>query len=84
MDGKTCNLDQVIRAKRELRDAAGAPDAEYSIDDVIGMLSDEILLLRERGFSNQRIADMLSGFDISASESDLVEFFRDVVGSDTF
>jgi hypothetical protein len=71
---------QVATAGRELREAAGADDdtfqgkltqEHYDVAEVIELLSGEISLLHERGFSNARIADLLSGFDIDVTAEDL-------------
>jgi hypothetical protein len=70
-------LEQVQTAQRELRDAAGVPYTGFSLEQTIALLSSEILLLRERGFSNQSIADLLAGFDIPVTPDDLVLYFRD-------
>ncbi len=70
-------LEQVQTAQRELRDATGVPDTDFSLEQTIALLSSEILLLRERGFSNQSIADLLVGFDIPLTADDLVLYFRD-------
>jgi len=59
--------DQVARAARELREAAGASQERFTAAQVVAMLSDEVRLLRERGFDDQRIADLFIGFDIDAT-----------------
>jgi hypothetical protein len=59
--------DQVAVAARELREAAGAEQERFSGEQVIAMLSEEILLLRERGFTDERIAGLFSGFDIEVT-----------------
>ena len=59
--------DQVVTAARELREAAGAEQEMYTGEQVIAMLSEEILLLRERGFTDERIAGLFSGFDIEVT-----------------
>jgi len=59
--------DQVATAARELREAAGAEEQMFTGDEVISMLGEEILLLRQRGFSDDRIADLFTGFDIDVS-----------------
>jgi hypothetical protein len=63
--------DQVATAARELRDAAGADEEFFTGAEVITMLSEEIRLLRERGFTDERIAGLLTGFDIEVSEEDV-------------
>jgi hypothetical protein len=60
--------DQVATAARELREAAGAEEELFSGEQVISMLGEEILLLRERGFTDERIAGLFSGFDIEVTE----------------
>jgi len=37
------------------------------------MLAEEIRLLRERGFSDDRIADLLQGFDIDVTAKDIAQ-----------
>ena len=59
--------DQVARAARELREAAGASQQRFTAAQVVAMLSDEVRLLRERGFSDERIADLFIGFDINVT-----------------
>jgi hypothetical protein len=73
-DQPTYTADQVARAARELRDAAGASQQRYTAPEVIAMLSDEVRLLRERGFSDERIADLFSGFDIQTSAEEIMRY----------
>jgi hypothetical protein len=68
---RTYTADQVAVAARELRQAAGSDADQFSAEQVIAMLGDEIRLLRERGFSDERIADLLSGFDIEVTADDI-------------
>jgi hypothetical protein len=70
-DQQKYTVDQVATAARELREAAGAGEEFFTGAEVIRMLSKEITLLRERGFSEERIADLLTGFDIEASADDV-------------
>jgi hypothetical protein len=70
-DQRTYTADQVATAARELRQAAGSEPEELSTEDVLHMLNDEIRLLRERGFTDERIAGLLSGFDIDVTTEDL-------------
>ncbi len=70
-DRPTYTADQVARAARELRDAAGAPQERFTSAQVVSMLSDEVRLLRERGFSDQRIADLFTGFDIAVTPDEI-------------
>ena len=63
--------DQVARAARELREAAGASEQRFTAAQVVSMLADEVRLLRERGFSDERIADLFTGFDIQVTPEEI-------------
>jgi hypothetical protein len=73
-DQPTYTADQVARAARELRDAAGAPEQRFTAAQVITMLSDEVRLLRERGFTHQRIAELFGAFDIQTSAEEIARY----------
>jgi hypothetical protein len=60
----TYTIDQIALAARELREAAGADPERYTATEVASLLSGEIEILRQRGFTDQRITNLLSAFDI--------------------
>lgn len=60
----TYTIDQIALAARELRDAAGAQEERFTGGEVIDLLQGEIRLLRDRGFTDDRITRLLTGFDI--------------------
>jgi hypothetical protein len=60
----TYTIDQIALAARELREAAGADPERYTAAEVASLLSGEIEILRQRGFTDQRITNLLSAFDI--------------------
>ncbi len=70
-DETTFTAEQIALAARELRQAAGADEERFTIGQALSMMSDEIRLLRERGFSDAKIADLLTGFDICVSAADV-------------
>lgn len=70
-DNPTYTADQVALAARELREAAGASEQRFTSAQVVNMLADEVRLLRERGFSDQRIADLFAGFDIAVTPDEV-------------
>jgi threonine aldolase len=70
-DQTTYTADQVARAARELREAAGASQQRFTAAQVVAMLSDEVRLLRERGFSDQRIAELFTGFDVEVTPDEI-------------
>jgi hypothetical protein len=72
-DERTYSADQVATAARELRQAAGSGEEHFTAARVVAMLGDEIRLLRERGFTDQRIADLFSGFDIEVTAGQIAE-----------
>jgi hypothetical protein len=73
-DEQRYTADQIATAARELRDAAGTDEEFFSPARAISMLGDEIRLLRERGFTDQRIAGLLSGFDITVTPEQLAQY----------
>ena len=75
-DDRRYTADQVATAARELRQAAGGDEERFSTQQVVSMLSDEVRMLRERGFTDERIADLLSGFDIELTASELARFME--------
>ena len=70
-DSPTYTADQVARAARELREAAGASQQRFTAAQVVSKLSDEVRLLRERGYSDERIADLFTGFDIEVTPDEI-------------
>lgn len=70
-DNAIYTADQVARAARELREAAGASQERFTSAQVVSMLADEVRLLRERGFSDERIADLFTGFDIEVTSDEI-------------
>ena len=77
MAEQTYTAAQVARAATELREAAGAEEEAFSAEQVVQMLGDEVRLLRERGMSNERIADLMTGFDIQVSAEQLEQWSGD-------
>jgi hypothetical protein len=61
---RTYTIDQIATASRELREAAGADEERYTGAEVISLLEGEIQILRQRGFSDKRITDLFTGFEI--------------------
>jgi hypothetical protein len=63
--------DEVATAARELRQAAGAEEERFSAEQVVAMLAEEIRLLRERGFTDERIAGLFSAFDMEVTPAQI-------------
>jgi hypothetical protein len=61
---KTYTIDQIAVAARELREAAGADAERYSGAEVAALLGGEIEILRQRGFTDERITGLITAFDI--------------------
>jgi hypothetical protein len=68
---RTYTADEIATASRELREAAGAGEEQFSKEQVISMLGDEIRMLRERGFTFDQIAELCTGFDIDVTAAEL-------------
>jgi len=64
-------VEQAIRAQKALRDLAGLGPEMFPVEAFVGMISDEVQTLRERGISDQQIAATIaanSSIVISAEE----------------
>ncbi len=64
-------VEEAIKAQRSLREAAGLEPEQFPIQAFVGMISDEIELLRERGKTDAEIASLIeqsSSIQITASE----------------
>ncbi len=65
------SLQQALRAQKALRDHAGLPEEKFAVQEFIGMISDEIQVLRERGVSDEKIAHLIqesSGIAVDAND----------------
>jgi len=71
MSERVYTADQVATAARELRQAAGTEEEFFSAEQAVAMLGDEVRLLRERGFSDERIAGLFKSFDIDVTADQL-------------
>ena len=64
-------LEEALKAQKSLREAAGLPPEQFPIQAFVGMISDEIESLRERGKSDAEIAAIIrshSAIEITAQE----------------
>lgn len=61
---RTYTIDQIALAARELREAAGADPERYTSAEVASLLAGEIEILRQRGFTDERITGLITAFDI--------------------
>ncbi len=58
-DDSTYSLAEALAAQKALRDAAGAEDEVFDLADVIGMVSEEIDMLKDQGKSYAEMAAMI-------------------------
>jgi hypothetical protein len=68
---KTYPIEQALRAQKALREAAGLAPETFPVDAFVGMISDEIEVLRQRGRSDAEIARLIADhslIEITASE----------------
>lgn len=68
---KTYPLEEALKAQKSLRDAAGLAPEQFPVEAFVGMISDEIEQLRERGKSDEDIASIIresSAIRITAEE----------------
>lgn len=70
-DEKTYPLDEALRAQKALRDLAGLHPETFPVSSFIGMVSDEIEILRKQGRTDEEIARTVSehsNIEISAGD----------------
>ena len=69
---KTCSLEEALRAQKALRDLAGLKEEVFPISSFVGMVSDEIEILRNQGHSDDEIVRTIEEHSsIKISEDDL-------------
>jgi hypothetical protein len=64
-------IDQALRAQKALREAAGLEPEMFPVEAFVGMVSDEIEMLRSQGKTDSEIAALISqnsSIDITAEE----------------
>jgi len=68
---KTYSLEEALKAQSALRVAAGLEPEQFPLEAFVGMISDEIQVLRELGKSDDQIADLIrqqSKIEINAAD----------------
>lgn len=58
-----------------LRDAAGLPEQRFTVEDFVGMISDEIEILRDQGKSDAQIAAILEANGAHISEQEIRAYY---------
>jgi hypothetical protein len=71
--GQTYTTTQIALAARELREAAGAEEQRFTSEEAIEMLDDEIRMLRERGFTDEQIAGLFTGFELEVTTEQIAK-----------
>ena len=69
--GKTYPIEDALTAQRALRKSAGLPPEQFPIEAFVGMISDEIEVLRKQGKNDEDIARVIrenSKIQISAAD----------------
>ena len=65
------SLEEALKAQGALRDLAGLGPEEFPLQAFVGMISDEVEMLRKLGHSDEQIADVIkahSQIEITAAE----------------
>ncbi len=68
---KTYSVEEAIRAQKALRDLAGLAPEMFPIQAFVGMISDEVEILRKQGHTDEEIARTIeahSKIGITAAE----------------
>lgn len=69
--GEMISLEEAIKAQKALRRAAELGEEQFPVQAFVGMISDEIEALRERGMSDGEIAALIhehSTIEVTADE----------------
>ena len=69
-------LVEALKAQSALRDAANLPPESFPVPAFIGMVSDEIEALRNRGLSDEQIAQVIrNSSTIALRAEDIATFY---------
>ena len=67
-------LEEALKAQKSLREAAGLGPEQFPVQAFVGMISDEIDSLRQRGKSDEEIAAIIQqNSAIAISAADIAE-----------
>jgi hypothetical protein len=58
-DPKSYSIDEALKAQAALRSAAGLPPEQFPLSAFVGMISDEVQVLREQGRTDDEIAGII-------------------------
>ena len=58
-EGKSYPIEEALRAQTALRQLAGLEPEQFPVEAFVGMISDEIEILRVRGYTDGQIADVI-------------------------
>ena len=67
---KTYSVEEAVKAQKALREAAGLGPEEFPVQAFVGMISDEIETLRQRGHTDADIAALIRAHSSIKIESD--------------
>lgn len=70
------SLEEALKAQKALRAAAGLGAEQFPIQAFVGMISDEIEALRNRGQTDAQIADLIrANSSINITPEQLTDFY---------
>ncbi len=73
---KAYSLQEALRAQQALRALAGLQPELFPVRAFVGMISDEIETLREKGHTDQQIADTIrNNSSIAISAQEVADFY---------
>lgn len=69
-------VEEAVKAHKALRAASGLGPEMFPIQAFVGMISDEVETLRERGKSDEEIADLIRASSaIEISPAEIAEYY---------
>ena len=73
-EGEMYSIEEAVRAQRALREAAGMGEEFFPIQAFVGMISDEVQVLRKQGKSDAEIAELIeANSNIKIKADDIAE-----------
>jgi hypothetical protein len=73
---KMYSVDEALKAQKALRTASGLGPEMFAMEAFVGMISDEIQSLRERGQSDSDIADLIrANSQIEVTSDEIARYY---------
>jgi hypothetical protein len=76
MAEKRYSIEEALKAQRALRIVASLPEESFAVPTFVGMISDEIEILRGRGLSDALIAEVIAqNSEIKITDAEIGKYY---------